>query len=162
MHRVYGTVSAGRDAPYLASDVPPVWKHGYVPPPRPSSFDLPLIHFPLVRFLPSISTRSNPPVRDLTGTQSSPVTVSLLFSLSLSLSSSQNFGILPLGANPISPFLSIDHLFGPTGVVSFPANPSSAEFKFLHSAFGEILRNTLFDLHRCRVHGVTWSVNIFK
>lgn len=85
MHRVYGTVSAGRDAPYLASDVPPVWKHGYVPPPRPSSFDLPLIHFPLVRFLPSISTRSNPPVRDLTGTQSSPVTVSLLFSLSPSL-----------------------------------------------------------------------------
>lgn len=29
---VYSAVSPGRDAPYLTSDVPPVWKHGYVPP----------------------------------------------------------------------------------------------------------------------------------
>lgn len=29
-------VNPGRDAPYLTSDVPPVWKHGYtLPPPHP-------------------------------------------------------------------------------------------------------------------------------
>lgn len=90
-----------------------------------------------------------------------PLSLYLSFSLSPSLFLHLRISVSSRCANPISPFLSIDHLFGPTGV-SFPANPSSAEFKFLHSAFGEILRNTLFDLHRCRVHGVTWSVNIFK
>lgn len=65
---LHGAASADRDAPYLASDVPPVWKHGYVlllffslsldraaPPHRPM-YRHGVIH---------------PPVRDFTGAQSS-------------------------------------------------------------------------------------------
>lgn len=61
MHRVYGAASAGRDAPYLASDVPPVWKHGYVPLPPPSS---PPSSAPNPRRIASEPT--NPLVHDLT------------------------------------------------------------------------------------------------
>lgn len=136
MHRVYGAVSAGRDAPYLASDVPPVWKHGYVPllpPSRPLHPPCALCSTPC----PGISVWSNPPTR--------PRPYQSSISLA-STSSCRDLNLLILlarPANPISPpplpFPAFDdHLFGPADA-ALPANLPSVEF--IKDKGGEKVRN---------------------
>lgn len=95
VHRVYGAVSAGRDAPYLASDVPPVWKHGYVPllvSPLPLRSSSPLSGVSIYRH------GVNPPTRPRPYRSSTDPRPSL---------PSATLSLLPLRENPITPLLSI-------------------------------------------------------